>query len=75
MGNDLNKAMAKKSRHISLVIAVSVMVWLPLQFLFAPVFGLPQRYMLLFDFVVLAALIYAGVNILQLRRMRRDSKG
>ena len=68
------KAIARKGRHISLVIAASMLLWLGVQFV-APSFGLPGRYALLADFAALAALIYAGVNIVQLRRMRRDSKG
>ena len=67
-------AMARKGRHIALVIAVSMVLWVLVQFA-GRALGLPGRYALLFDFAALAALIYAGVNILQLRRMRRDSKG
>lgn len=74
MSDELEQAIARKGRHIAIVIAVSMVLWVLLQFI-APALGLPGRYALLFDFAALAALIYAGVNIVQLRRMRRDSKG
>ncbi len=75
MSTEHNKAMARKSRHISLVIAGSMVLWLVIQFFVGPAVGLPGRFALLLDFAVLAALVYAGVNIVQLRRMRRASKG
>jgi hypothetical protein len=72
---DRQAMMARKGRHVSIVIAGSMVLWLAAQFILGPLLGLPGRYALLFDFAALAALIYAGVNILQLRRMRRDSEG
>lgn len=74
MDEGTEQAIARKGRHIALVIAGSMLLWIVVQFI-APKIGLPGRYALLFDFMALAALIYAGVNIMQLRRMRRDSKG
>lgn len=74
MNADKNKQIAAKGRHISLVIAGTMILWIGAQFVGRQM-GLPGRYALLFDFAALAALIYAGVNILQLRRMRRDSEG
>ncbi len=74
MDTDKNKEIAAKGRHISLVIAGTMILWVGVQFVGRQM-GLPGRYALLFDFAALAALIYAGVNILQLRRMRRDSEG
>jgi uncharacterized membrane-anchored protein len=74
MDEGTEQAIARKGRHIALVIAGSMLIWILVQFI-APKIGLPGRYALLFDFMALAALIYAGVNIMQLRRMRRDSKG
>ncbi len=74
MSVERDKAIAAKGRHIAVVIAGSMVLWLGAQAIGGYV-GLPWRYAFLFDFAALAALIYAGVNILQLRRMRRDSKG
>ncbi|MCV6584933.1 MAG: DUF5337 domain-containing protein [Marinibacterium sp.] len=75
MSTELEQAIARKGRHIAIVIAASMVLWLAVQLVLGPALGLPGRYALLFDFAALAALIYAGVNILQLWRMRRDSKG
>ena len=74
MSAETDKKIAAKGRQISLVIAGTMILWLGAQFIGRQV-GLPGRYALLFDFAALAALVYAGVNIVQLRRMRRDSKG
>ncbi|MEM9549885.1 MAG: DUF5337 domain-containing protein [Pseudomonadota bacterium] len=75
MPTEQDKAIARKGRHISLVIAGAMVLWIILSLFVGPALGLPGRYALFFDFAALAALVYAGVNILQLRRMRRDSKG
>ena len=74
MTNDTDRKIAAKGRHISLVIAGTMVLWIAVQFIGRQM-GLPGRYALLFDFAALAGLVYAGINILQLRRMRRDSKG
>lgn len=74
MNAETDKKIAAKSRQISLVIAGTMVLWIAVLFMGRQL-GLPGRYALLFDFAALAALIYAGFNILQLRRMRRDSKG
>ena len=74
MNAETDKKIAAKGRQISLVIAGTMILWIAVQFIGRQL-GLPGRYALLFDFAALAALIYAGVNILQLRRMRRESKG
>ena len=74
MNAETDKKIAAKGRQISLVIAGTMILWIAVQFIGRQL-GLPGRYALLLDFAALAALIYAGVNILQLRRMRRESKG
>ncbi len=74
MSADLDKAIAPKGRHISLVIAGTMLAWLALGLIIGPAFGLPGRYALLFDFAALAGLIYAGINIIQLWRRRQASK-
>ncbi|WP_417837871.1 DUF5337 domain-containing protein [Tritonibacter scottomollicae] len=72
--DEQDKAIAAKGRHISLVIAGTMVAWLILSLLIGPAIGLPGRYALLFDFAALAAMIYAGVNIIQLWRMRQNSQ-
>ncbi|WP_372571381.1 DUF5337 domain-containing protein [Ruegeria jejuensis] len=72
---DKEQAIARKGRHIGIVIAVTMVAWLALTLFIGPAIGLPGRYALLFDLAALAGFVYAGVNILQLWRMRRDSQG
>lgn len=74
MSAQQEKALARKSRHVSVVIAGSMILWLGAQWL-GKAMGLPGRYALLFDLAALAALIYAGVNIYQIWRMRRTNQG
>ena len=74
MSVDLDRAIAAKGRHISLVIAGTMLAWLALTLIIGPAIGMPGRYAILFDFAALAGLIYALVNILQLWRMRQASK-
>ena len=74
MSVDLDRAIAAKGRHISLVIAGTMLAWLALTMIIGPAIGIPGRYALLFDFAALAGLIYALVNIMQLWRMRQASK-
>ena len=74
MNAEQDKAIAAKGRHISLVIAGTMLAWLALSLFIGPAIGLPGRYALLFDFFALTGMIYAGVNIVQLWRMRQDSQ-
>ncbi|EEE38736.1 hypothetical protein RKLH11_2580 [Rhodobacteraceae bacterium KLH11] len=73
MDNDKQQAIARKGRHIAIVIAVTMSIWLVMNLFIGPALGLTTRHALLFDFAALAAFIYAGVNIFQLWRMRQDS--
>ncbi len=72
MDKDKEQAIARKGRHIGIVIAATMVLWRVMSFV-GPQLGLPGRYALLFDFAALAGFIYAGVNIFQLWRMRQDS--
>jgi hypothetical protein len=72
--NAKDAAVARKGRLVALVIAGSMVFWLAAQVIGASI-GLPGRYALLFDFAALAALIWAMVNIYQMRRARRDNQG
>jgi hypothetical protein len=74
MSDDRTQAIAAKGRHIALVIAGTMVLWLALTLFIGPALGLPGRYALLFDLLALAGLIYALVNIFQLWRMRQDSQ-
>ncbi|WP_170598380.1 DUF5337 domain-containing protein [Ruegeria arenilitoris] len=73
MDKDKEQAIARKGRHIGVVIAVTMLLWLSMTLFIGPALELPGRFALLFDFAAIAAFIYAGVNIFQLWRMRQDS--
>ncbi|WP_170460659.1 DUF5337 domain-containing protein [Ruegeria arenilitoris] len=73
MEKDKEQAIARKGRHIGVVIAVTMLLWLAMTLFIGPALELPGRFALLFDFAAIAAFIYAGVNIFQLWRMRQDS--
>ncbi len=68
-----DKALARKGRIAGLVIAVTMTLWVLLQWV-APAIGLPGRYALLFDFAALAALFWAMVVIYQMWRARAASR-
>ncbi|MEY8830619.1 DUF5337 domain-containing protein [Sedimentitalea sp. XS_ASV28] len=74
MENERDIAIARKGRHIALVIAGTGVAWLVLSIFVGPALGLPGRYALLFDFMALAGFVYAGINTYQLWRMRQDSQ-
>lgn len=75
MDKDKEQAIARKGRHIGVVIAVTMLLWLAMTLFIGPALQMPGRYALLFDFAALAGFIYAVINIFQLWRMRRDSQG
>lgn len=75
MDQDKELAIARKGRHIGIVIAVTMVFWLAMNLFIGPALELTTRHALLFDFAALAGFIYAGVNIFQLWRMRQDSQG
>ena len=74
MDKDKEQAIARKGRHIGVVIAVTMLLWLAMSLFVGPALELPGRFALLFDFAALAAFVYAVVNIIQLWRMRQDSQ-
>ncbi|MEP3333016.1 DUF5337 domain-containing protein [Sedimentitalea sp.] len=74
MNDERNLAIARKGRHIALVIAGTTLFWLAVTLFIGPAVGLPGRYALLFDFIALAGFVYAGINTYQLWRMRQDSQ-
>ena len=71
---ELDRTIARKGRHVALVIAGAAGLWLLLQ-VAAPAVGLTDRYLLLFDFAALAAFVYAGVNIFKIWRLRQKNQG
>ena len=63
---------AKKGRNASLVIAVSMLVWLGMQWA-AVELNISSRYMLLLDLAVMAAMVWSLLVTFQIWRTRRDS--
>jgi len=74
MSQQIDQQMARKSRHVAMVIAGAMVVWFGVGLLGSSL-GWPGRYALLTDIAALAALIYAFVNIYQIWRMRQNSQG
>jgi hypothetical protein len=70
---ELDKALARKGRTVSMVIAGTMLLWLAAQGLGA-LAGLPGRYALLFDFAALAGLFWALVVAAQIWRARRNAR-
>lgn len=74
MNTEQDKAIAQKGRHIGLVIAGTMVLWVVMTLFVGPAIGLAGRYALLFDLAALAGFIYAVINIFQLWRMRQASE-
>ena len=67
-------ALARKGRMVSIVIAAAMIIWIALQWV-GPALGMPGRYAFLFDFLAIAALVWALIVTMQIWRQRRDDKG
>jgi len=61
----------RKARVASIVILVTIVVWMGASFL-GGLIGLPIRYAFLFDFAALAALFWALVVLFQVWKSDRD---
>jgi membrane protein implicated in regulation of membrane protease activity len=72
MSTEPDHDIARKSRHVALVIAGAMVAWFGANIL-GGAMEWPGRYALLFDFAALAALIYAMVNIYQIWRLRQGN--
>ena len=70
MGEQNDKALAKKGQTVGLVIAITMVLWL-IANLAGPQLGLPGRYALLIDFAALAALFWSMVLIWQMWQARQ----
>ena len=72
MSNETDQQIARKGRHVALVVAGAMVIWFGAGLL-GGALGLPGRFALLFDFAALAALIYAFFNIYQIWRLRQGN--
>jgi hypothetical protein len=73
MSEQSDKALARKGQTVGLVIAGTMLIWLGANWL-GPQLGLAGRYVFLFDFAALAALIWAMVVIYQMWQARQADK-
>lgn len=73
MDKDKEQAIARKGRHIGLVIAVTGVCYILLSKFIAPRMGWKGTDLFLIDGLAIAGFVYALVNIFQLWRMRQDS--
>ncbi|SLN44820.1 hypothetical protein PSA7680_02275 [Pseudoruegeria aquimaris] len=69
-----DKALARQSRLVGIVIAATMLLWLGAQWA-GPRLGLEARYVFLFDLAALAAFFWALVVTYQIWRKRRDNEG
>ena len=73
--SELNKnGKEKQGRLIALIIAGSVLFWSVLQGA-APSLGISALYMLLIDFLTLAALVWALISLCKIFISRRERRG
>ena len=63
---------AKKGRTAGLVIAGSILLWLGMQWV-AVELNISNRYMLLLDLAVMAAMVWSLLVTFQIWRTRRDA--
>ena len=58
---------------VAVVIVATMVLWMGAQFLGGKI-GLPSRYVFLFDFAAIAALIWALIVTNQIRQARRNGQ-
>jgi hypothetical protein len=74
MGELKKNIKEKQSRLIAIVIAGSVLFWTIIQGT-APSLEISARYMLLIDFMTLAALTWSLISLYKIFSLRRETKG
>ncbi|MEM1164054.1 MAG: DUF5337 domain-containing protein [Pseudomonadota bacterium] len=70
--SDLDRVLARRARVVAVVIAGTVVMWIGAQWLGGAI-GLPVRYVFLFDFAAIGALVWALVVTVQIQRRRREA--
>ena len=64
--------LARKTRMVSIVIALTMLLWIGVQFI-GKNYGIAGRYALLSDFAALAAFVWSLVVIYQVWRARQQN--
>jgi hypothetical protein len=72
--DDRNRALARQSRTVAIVLIAAVVLWLAGQAAGAAL-GLAPRFVFLFDFAALAAFLWAFIVTFQIWRKRRNNQG
>ncbi|MXQ07769.1 hypothetical protein GQ651_07910 [Alphaproteobacteria bacterium GH1-50] len=67
-----DKAQARQARVVSIVIALTMILWMLAQYLGREM-GLPDRFVFLFDLFALAGFLWALIVTWQIWRKRRDN--
>ena len=70
--NEIDRVLARRARGVAVVIAGTVVAWLAAQWL-GGALGLPGRYVFLFDFAAIGALVWALAVTWQIQRRRREA--
>ena len=75
MGNkaDTNRAIGRQGRVVSIVIALTAVLWIGAQWLGGEL-GLPDKYVFLFDLFALAGFLWALIVTWQIWRKSRDNE-
>lgn len=73
MSKPSDSDLARKGRTVALVIAATILIWLAAQWVGGQL-AWPVRYVFLFDFAAIGALIWALVVSFQIWRARRDNQ-
>ena len=68
---DVDKALGRRARVVSLVIAGTMLLWMIAQWAGGKL-GLPDRYVFLFDLFALAGFLWALIVTWQIWRKRRE---
>jgi len=71
-GDESDKALSRRARLVSIVIAATVLLWLAAQWI-GGALGLPDRFVFLIDLFALAGFLWALIVTWQIWRKRRDS--
>ncbi len=72
-GPDPERGLARQARVVSVVIALTMILWMAAQWIGGS-YGLPNRYVFLFDLLALAGFLWALIVTWQIWRKRRDTE-
>ena len=68
---DSEKSLARQARLVSLVIALTMIIWMGAQWIGGKL-GMPSHYVFLFDLAALAGFLWALIVTFQIWRKRRS---